>query len=188
MDTGISTPVGRRVPPAAEPLGNGAGTAPAGYTLRRVLGHGRLGLLLLCGDDATGRDVAVRILDAQPPDAASRAVLESELAAASAASRHPCAVPSDAVWVDPRAGVCLRQQLRAGPSAQALLDAGATWETDDVLVLGVRAVASLTHSHRRGSRSWSADFGCSPRCAPARDLPRSSCSRTSSSSSAPTTS
>lgn len=123
---------------------------PLGYTVRAPLGQDRLGRSLLCQDDGAGLQGVLRVMDAAPREGRARVEAETELAAAAAASRHPCAVPIEAVWFDERAGLCLRQRHYAGGSAQALLDAGAVWETDDAVVLGIRAAAALAYSHRIG--------------------------------------
>jgi hypothetical protein len=127
-----------------------AGSAPAGHTVIRELGRGRSGRAVLCREDASDRQVVIKVLDVRPRDERSRQALESELQAAAAASRHGFAVPVEAVWSEPGVGMCLRQRFCPGGSAQAALDSGGPFRPDDVVVLGIRAVLALAHSHRRG--------------------------------------
>lgn len=133
-----------------DPGGAAAGPTPRGYTVLAELGHGRLGRVLLCRDDGSGREVVVRVLDGWARDEGHRGVLQSELSAVAAASRQACAVPIESTWFDEPAGMCLRQQYFPGGSAQALLDAGSEWAVDDALVAGIRAAAALAHAHRHG--------------------------------------
>lgn len=126
------------------------GRAPAGHTVVRELGRGGLGRAMLCREDAGDRQVVVKVLDVRPRDERSRVVLESELQAAAAASRHGFAVPVEAVWSEPGLGICLRQRYCPGGSAQEALDTTGPFRPDDVVVLGIRVVTALAHAHRRG--------------------------------------
>lgn len=130
--------------------GGAAGPAPHGYTVLAELRRGRVGRVLLCRDNGSGHEVVVRVLDGSTRDEGHRAVLQSELAAVAAASRHACAVPIESAWFDEQAGMCLRQRYFPGGSAQALLDAGSEWAVEDALVAGIRAAAALAHAHRHG--------------------------------------
>lgn len=147
MDQTAHRPRGGAVMDSGE---TAAGPTPHGYTVLAELGRGRLGRVLLCRDDGSGREVVVRVLDGSTRDERHRAVLQSELAAVAAASRHACAVPIESTWSDERAGMCLRQKYFPGGSAQALLDASSEWAVDDALVAGIRAAAALAHAHRHG--------------------------------------
>lgn len=126
------------------------GPAPAGHTVVGELGRGRLGRALLCREDARERQVVIKILLVRPRDERARHTLETELQAAAAASRHGFAVPIESVWLDERAGFCLRQRHCPGGTAQEVLDSSGPLRPDDVVVLGIRVTAALAHSHKQG--------------------------------------
>lgn len=126
-----------------------ANAAPTGYDPVRVLGRGRLGLVMLCRNEA-GVEVAVRILGAQPADEQAQREFESELRAAAAAGSHPCAAQITRVWTDPVQGTCLEQQYCPGGSVADRLAGAGPLDPATVIVGGLRLTGALARMHNSG--------------------------------------
>ncbi len=88
----------------------------------------------------------MRMLSTDGLDADAAAGLESELAAAAAASGHACAVRVNRVWTDKRLGICSEQAYCPGGSPAAASAA----DPDAVALGGARLAAALAYSHSRG--------------------------------------
>jgi Protein kinase domain len=135
------------VPPAGTPGGSGL---PDGYQPLRQAGTGRYASVHLCRSAATGHEVAVKVANAVVPSSARRLAAHSELLAAGAAARHPCAVTVDdaGFTADHRPYVVTR--FCRGGNAQAKLAASGPFPVEEVLVIGVRLALALHASHRAG--------------------------------------
>jgi hypothetical protein len=123
-----------------------AGGVPDGFAAVRELEFGPRGQVVLCRR-SDGTEVVVRMLPTEGLDADAVAGLQSELAAAAAASEHACAARVNRVWTDKHLGVCLEQAYFPGGSL-ASLPAGV--DADAVALGGARLAAALAHSHSRG--------------------------------------
>ncbi|MGP3985946.1 protein kinase domain-containing protein [Streptomyces sp. 3N207] len=139
-------------PAAAAPSASAdiAPVLPDGYQPRRVLVTGAHSTVVLCQEVSSGREVAVTVPAPRVEDPARRLAAHSELLAAGAAAKHPCA----ATVID--AGATSAEQLYVveefcpGGSAQDRLTASGPLPVEDVLVIGVRLALALHSSHRRG--------------------------------------
>lgn len=114
---------------------------PSGYTVVRELGHGRLGPTSLCRT-AGGDEVVVTALGVRPASERARGELTSELQAAAAAFKHPCAVAvrlvgDDALWL-------IQPYLAGGALGSAALG------PDAVTIGGVRLTTALASGHAAG--------------------------------------
>ncbi|HEX3829808.1 MAG TPA: protein kinase [Sporichthyaceae bacterium] len=127
---------------AATPVGGGV---PDGFVAVRGLGSGPRGRVVLCRR-SDGTEVVVRMLSVDGLDAEATAGLESESAAAAAASGHACAVRVNRVWSDKRLGVCSEQAYCPGGS----LSSAVAVDSEAVALGGARLATALAYSHSRG--------------------------------------
>jgi serine/threonine protein kinase len=106
--------------------------------------------VLVCREDAGGREVVVKLLCLAVHNEQQRLSMQSELLSAAAAAQHLCAVTAyDAGFtLDDRPFLVSR--LCGGGSAQARLAAGGPLPVDEVLAIGLRLALALHASHRRG--------------------------------------
>ncbi|MGI5347882.1 serine/threonine-protein kinase [Streptomyces sp. CA-250714] len=123
---------------------------PDGYQSQRVLAAGPRGTVVLCREVSSGREVAVKVLPPTVGDAARRLAAHSELLAAGAAARHPCAVTVMDAGSTGAEQLFVVEEFCPGGSAQDRLTASGPFPVEDVLVIGVRLALALHSSHRRG--------------------------------------
>ncbi|MFF9558996.1 serine/threonine-protein kinase [Streptomyces albus] len=138
--------------PAAAP-GRAPGAVPVlpdGYEPARVLSAGPRGTVVQCRETSSGREVAVRVLPPTVEDPARRLAAHSELLAAGAAARHPCAVTVRDAGFTSAGQPYVVEDLCRGGSAQDRLNGGGPFPVEDVLVVGVRLALALHSAHRRG--------------------------------------
>ncbi|NSC24698.1 serine/threonine protein kinase [Streptomyces albus subsp. chlorinus] len=136
-------------PPAAPPTAP-VPALPDGYGAQRVVAADGRGTVVLCRQAAGGREVSVRVLAQTVDDAARRLAAHSELLAAGAAARHPCAVTVMDAGFTAAGQPYVVEEFCPGGSAQDRLDASGPLPVEDVLVVGVRLALALHSSHRRG--------------------------------------
>lgn len=123
---------------------------PEGCQPQRVLHAGPRGTVVLCREAPSGREVAVTVLPPAVEDPARRLAAHSELLAAGAAARHPCAVTVLDAGCTDAGQLYVVAEYCAGGSAQDRLTASGPLPVEDVLVLGVRLALALHSAHRRG--------------------------------------
>ncbi|MDI5966571.1 serine/threonine-protein kinase [Streptomyces sp. SL13] len=131
----------------AEPL---PGRLPDGYRMLRRIGSGRHSTVVLCRDEETGAEVALKMLHLTVPDENARLAAHAELLSAGAASRHPCsALVEDAGFTTDHHPFLVTQFCRGGNAQNKLSNSG-RFPVDEVVVIGVRLALSLASAHRRG--------------------------------------
>ncbi|MEU2354887.1 serine/threonine-protein kinase [Streptomyces misionensis] len=143
--------------PSGTPGGGAAPTTstmpspPPGYAaLRRIGRPGGHATVLLCREEATGAEVAVKVLDITVDDEHRRLAAHSELLSAGAAARHPCAVPVEDAGFTPGHRPFVVQRFCAGGDARTKLTRSGPFPVDDVVVIGIRLALALHSGHRRG--------------------------------------
>ncbi|MFE0878004.1 serine/threonine-protein kinase [Streptomyces smyrnaeus] len=146
--TAPAAPVAPPAPTASAPAAPPA--LPDGYRPQRVLGAGARGTVVLCQEVSSGREVAVKVLPVAVEDPARRLAAHSELLAAGAAARHPCAVAVMDAGSTGTQQLYVVEEWCPGGSAQDRLTASGPFPVEDVLVIGVRLALALHSSHRRG--------------------------------------
>ncbi|MEU3193025.1 serine/threonine-protein kinase, partial [Streptomyces sp. NPDC006992] len=122
---------------------------PDGYQPQRLLATGAPSTAVLCRETSSGREVAVRVLTPRVADPRRRLAAHSELLAAGAAARHPCAVAVADAGATTAEQLYVVEEFCPGGSAQRRLAAG-PFPVEDVLVIGVRLALALHSAHRRG--------------------------------------
>lgn len=145
-----------QIPNQGQSQGGGQGQGqseaalPSGYQLLRTAGTGRHSTVYLCREEATGHEVAVKLGSVQVPGSGKRLAAHSELLAAGAAAKHPCAVTvEDAGFTADKRPYVITAFCRGG-NAQSKLTASGPFPVEDVLAIGVRLALALHSSHRRG--------------------------------------
>lgn len=123
---------------------------PEGYQLLRRAGAGRHSTVLLCREEATGQEVAVKMLHLTVADEGARLATHSELLSAGAAAKHPCSVLVDDAGFTAENRPYLIEQVCRGGNAQLKLVNSGPFAVDEVIVIGTRLALSLASSHRRG--------------------------------------
>ncbi|WP_432108947.1 serine/threonine-protein kinase [Streptomyces sp. AA1529] len=154
-------PAAAAAPPGAAPAGAPGRGAPAvgaptdvpalpeGYQPQRLLATGAHSTVVLCREAPGGREVAVRVLRPRVADPRRRLAAHSELLAAGAAARHPCAVAVADAGATRAEQLYVVEEFCPGGSARSRLAAG-PFPVADVLVIGVRLALALHSAHRRG--------------------------------------
>nr|WP_237694971.1 protein kinase [Streptomyces sp. SID5468] len=117
--------------------------------LRRA-GTGRHSTVLLCREEATGQEVAVKLLHLTVAEEGARLATHAELLSAGAAANHPCSVLVEDAGFTGEHRPYLIQQFCRGGNAQAKLVNSGPFPVEEVLVIGVRLALALASSHRRG--------------------------------------
>lgn len=141
--------------PSSGPVpGQGAGgdgaALPSGYQMLRRAGTGRHSTVYLCREEATGHEVAVKLGSVRVPGSGKRLAAHSELLAAGAAARHPCAVTvEDAGFTADKRPYVVTAFCRGG-NAQSKLTASGPFPVEDAVAVGVRLALALHSSHLRG--------------------------------------
>lgn len=127
-------------------------TAPHldGYRYVRPIGSGRHTRVHLYEHQATGREFAIKVGAVAVPDRDTRLSAHTELLAAGAAARHPCALTVLDAGFTPDHRPYLISHHCPGGSAQDRLEADGPLPLDQVLVIGIRMALALHASHRRG--------------------------------------
>jgi Protein kinase domain len=128
----------------------GPGPLPPGYRFLRQAGGGRYATVHLCHSETTGHEVAVKVAHVAVASSARRLAAHSELLAAGAAARHPCAVAVEDAGFTPDHRPFVATRFCRGGNAQARLAASGPFPVEDVLVIGVRLALALHASHRAG--------------------------------------
>ncbi|WP_405803028.1 serine/threonine-protein kinase [Streptomyces sp. NBC_01187] len=123
---------------------------PDGYRAQRVLGTGRHSTTVLCREESSARDLVVKVLLPVVQDGARRLAAHSELLAAGAAAKHPCAVTVEDAGFTGAGQLYLIERLCPGGSAAARLAASGAMSVEDVLVAGIRLALALHSSHLAG--------------------------------------
>ncbi|MBY8888581.1 protein kinase [Streptomyces sp. PTM05] len=126
------------------------GRLPQGYRLLRRIGTGRHSTVLLCREEETGQEVAVKLLHLTVDDEGARLAAHSELLSAGAAAKHSCSVLVDDAGFTQDNHPYLVERFCRGGNAQAKLANSGTFPVDEVVVIGIRAALSLACAHRRG--------------------------------------
>ncbi len=126
------------------------GRLPDGYRLLRRVGSGRHGTVVLCREEATGQEMAVKLLHLTVDDEGTRLAAHSELLSAGAAAKHPCSVLVEDAGFTPDNHPYLVKQFCRGGNAQAKLSNSGPFPVDEVIVIGIRAALSIASAHRRG--------------------------------------
>lgn len=116
------------------------------YVATHELGRGAFGVVLAAVDPATGRELAIKLLTVDHPDARQRLLREGE---ALGRLRHEGIVAVLAAGQD---GHCLWLAMERvqGRSLQARLDREGPLACDEVRRLGVVLARALEHAHARG--------------------------------------
>ncbi|MBV9025658.1 MAG: protein kinase [Streptomycetaceae bacterium] len=127
-----------------------SGRLPEGFQLLRRAGRGRHSSVLLCREDATGQEVALKILNLTVEDEGLRLATHSELLSAGAAAKHPCSVLVEDAGFTPDNRPYLVEQFCQGGNAQSKLNNSGTFSVDEVIIIGIRLALSLSSAHRRG--------------------------------------
>ncbi|MES4891775.1 serine/threonine-protein kinase [Streptomyces sp. NPDC096012] len=128
-----------------------APSLPPGFVaLRRIGRPGRHATVLLCREEATGAEVAVKVLDITVDDERRRLAAHSELLSAGAAAQYPCAVSVEDAGFTPDHHPYVVEQFCPGGDAQARLTASGPFPIDDVVIIGTRLALALHSGHRRG--------------------------------------
>ncbi|MGV9354557.1 serine/threonine-protein kinase [Streptomyces misionensis] len=136
---------------AATPTASPMPSPPPGYVaLRRIGSPGRHATVLLCREEATGAEVAVKVLRITVDDEHRRLAVHSELLSAGAAALHPCAVPVDDAGFTPDHRPFVVERFCAGGDARTRLTRSGPFRVDDVVVIGIRLALALHSGHRRG--------------------------------------
>ncbi|MDF4252501.1 serine/threonine-protein kinase [Streptomyces sp. WMMB303] len=136
--------------PVAAAAPAGVPALPDGYQPQRLLATGARSTVVLCREAAGGREVAVRVLTPRVTDARRRLAAHSELLAAGAAARHPCAVTVADAGATGAEQLYVVEEFCPGGSARSRLAASGAFPVEDVLVIGVRLALALHSAHRRG--------------------------------------
>ncbi len=123
---------------------------PEGYRMLRRVGTGRHGTVVLCREEASGQEVAVKLLHLSVDDEGTRLAAHSELLSAGAAAKHPCSVLVEDAGFTPDNHPYLVKQFCRGGNAQAKLANSGPFPVDEVIVIGIRAALSIASAHRRG--------------------------------------
>ncbi|MCM2426857.1 serine/threonine-protein kinase [Streptomyces sp. RKAG337] len=123
---------------------------PPGYKLLRQAGTGRHSSVLLCAEEATGAEVAVKLLAVTVDDESTRLAAHSELLSAGAAARHPCSVTVEDAGFTADHRPYLVEQFCRGGNAQAKLANSGPFPVDETIVIGTRLALALHSAHRRG--------------------------------------
>jgi hypothetical protein len=106
--------------------------------------------VFLCREEATGAEVAVKVLRLTVDDESPRLAAHSELLSAGAAARHPCAVPVQDAGFTPGHQPYVVARFCPGGSAQSAVAARGPFAVEDVVVIGLRLALALHSAHRRG--------------------------------------
>lgn len=147
-DEGSPTPEAVHVPPqASSPEGP---RLPPGYTLLRQTGVGRHSTVLLCAEQATGAEVALKIMSLTVDDEATRLSAHAELLSAGAAAKHPCSVTVDDAGFTPDHRPYLAEQFCQGGNAWSKVSNSGPFPVDETVVIGTRLALALHSAHRRG--------------------------------------
>lgn len=123
---------------------------PEGYKLLRLVASGRHSTVALCRDEASGQELAVKLLHLTVEDDGTRLAAHSELLSAGSAAKHPCSVLVEDAGFTPDNHPYLVEQFCRGGNAQAKLLSSGPFPIDEVIVIGTRAALSIASSHRRG--------------------------------------
>ncbi|MCQ4081255.1 serine/threonine protein kinase [Streptomyces sp. RB6PN25] len=127
-----------------------SGRLPEGFQLLRRAGTGRHSSVLLCREDATGQEVALKVLNLTVEDEGLRLAAHSELLSAGAAAKHPCSVVVEDAGFTPDNRPYLVEQFCQGGNAQSRLNNSGPFPVDEAIVIGIRLALSLSSAHRRG--------------------------------------
>lgn len=127
-----------------------SGRLPQGFQLLRRAGSGRHSSVMLCREDATGQEVALKILNLTVEDEGLRLAAHSELLSAGAAAKHPCSVLVEDAGFTPDNRPYLVEQFCQGGNCQSRLNNSGPFPVDEVIVIGLRLALSLSSAHRRG--------------------------------------
>ncbi|WP_431981126.1 serine/threonine-protein kinase [Streptomyces qinglanensis] len=155
-DGAKALPTAAHPAPAAVPQETAAGAPaavpalPDGYQPQRLLATGARSSVVLCRETSSGREAAVRVLTPRVADPRRRLAAHSELLAAGAAARHPCAVTVVDAGATGAEQLYVVEEFCPGGSARDRLAASGPFPVEDVLVIGVRLALALHSAHRRG--------------------------------------
>jgi serine/threonine-protein kinase len=122
----------------------------ARYRLQEVLSTGGMGVLFRALDEATGEQVAVKMLKpeyALEPDRVARFVRETRIAGE---LRHPNLVTVIEVWSDETAVPFLIMELLEGRSLAQELDARRVLSYDEALAIALPIIDALAAAHAVG--------------------------------------
>lgn len=136
--------------PRGQAAAPGPGHLPEGYQLLRQTGSGRYANVYLCRKETTGAEVAVKVCNVSVPSSGKRLAAHSELLAAGAAARHPCAVTVEDAGFTPDKQPYVAMRFCRGGNAQAKLAASGPFPVEEVLAIGVRMALALHSSHLAG--------------------------------------
>ncbi len=100
--------------PVAASNTNGTGAGPRGYELGDVIGEGQYGRVVEARQTSTGRDVAVKVIDADTADDPPFIRAFDEANKGVAGLEHPHIVPMYDWWREPSAAYVVMRLLRGG--------------------------------------------------------------------------
>lgn len=119
-----------------------------GYELRGVIGSGDFGLVHKAYQPSIGREVAIKVIQADNANELAFVARFEREAQRIANLEHPHVVPLHDFWRDPTGAYLVMPLLRGGSLEDALPAGG--WHLEPALRLLDQVGSALAHAHRRG--------------------------------------